>query len=232
MKFLAFDLETASIGNDADSASGICCWAIASFAESLERVRAQSGHGKLETGRPSPRMNRAECRDLVGKLTVATEERGFTLLTHNGIGFDLRILAEESQMWDECRHLARGSVDMMLHFHCIRGFSVGLEAVAKGMGIKGKIEGMHGGLVPELWSVGKYSEVLEYVKQDAVATLEVGMEVDKTGVLSWITKKGKKRYQKIERWLRMREAMRLPIPNTQWMDEPRSRESLVEWMVE
>jgi hypothetical protein len=44
-------------------------------------------------------------------------------------------------------------------------YGVGLDAAARGMGIKGKPEGMSGAVAPVLWAEGKREEVLSYVVQ-------------------------------------------------------------------
>ena len=43
---------------------------------------------------------------------------GFTPLTWNGMGFDYDIIAEESNLWDQCKQQALLHVDMMFHVIC------------------------------------------------------------------------------------------------------------------
>jgi len=50
-------------------------------------------------------MRKPEVAALVRYL-LDMADQGFTLLTWNGLGFDLPVLAEESAMLDECRRLA------------------------------------------------------------------------------------------------------------------------------
>ncbi|MCB0126721.1 MAG: ribonuclease H-like domain-containing protein, partial [Caldilineaceae bacterium] len=154
----------------------------------------------------------------------------FTLLAHNGVGFDFDILAEESGMHDTCADLALHSVDTCLLVHCLKGFPVGLEAIAKGMGLQGKTEGMNGSMAPQMWAEGKFNEVLEYVAQDVRATLQVALEIEKRKGLTWIAKSGRRNSLPIPKLLTAYEALQLPEPDTSWMTEPISRERFTSWM--
>jgi hypothetical protein len=57
-------------------------------------------------------MIREEAAELVQYLS-AQVEHGYTLLTWNGVGFDLDVLAEESGLLETCRTLALAHVDTM-----------------------------------------------------------------------------------------------------------------------
>lgn len=239
MNYLAFDIETAKItadGNnlEAERPLGICCWATAFVVSGQTEI--VTGHGFDDDGNPSSRMSIADCAHLVWLLQKSVNEFGFTLLTHNGVGFDLDILAEESRLHAECVELAMNSVDTMLQFHCMKGFPVGLDAIAKGMGLSGKTEGMSGSLAPVLWAQGEYEKVLTYVGQDARSTLEVALETEKAGVVRWISKSGKLNAVTLRGWMTVREALKLPLPYTGWMKPvegmpaPMTREKLTGWM--
>ena len=132
---------------------------------------------------PADKMSQDEAADLVQYLEDRTKE-GYTLLTWNGLGFDLDILQEESGLLSECRELATAHVDMMFHIVCLRGFGVGLDAAAKGMGLAGKPEGMSGEKAPKLWAEGKREEVLRYVGQDVRTTMEVALACENMGAHS------------------------------------------------
>ena len=69
---------------------------------------------------PADRMSRGGGRRLVRYLEERTKQ-GYTLVTWNGVGFDLDVLAEESGMWKECKQLAVAHVDMMFHVLCKLG---------------------------------------------------------------------------------------------------------------
>jgi hypothetical protein len=120
----------------------------------------------------------------------------------------------------------------MFHLFCEKGFPLGLNKAARGMGLSGKTEGMNGALSPVLWAEGRYQEVMDYVAQDARTTLEVFQAAQKHGYLSWISRKGRQLLWQPRggRWLTVREAMGLPLPDTSWMDDPWTREKFTGWL--
>lgn len=227
MKFLAFDIETAKITPEGEDVQahrplGIACTAYAQIT--------RNGIVLTDTVWSAGRMSQRECQRFVGILQQAVRE-GFTLLTHNGLGFDFDILAEESGMHAECAALASNSIDTCFLVHCLKGYPVGLDAIAKGMNLPGKTEGMNGAMAPVLWAEGRYQEVLEYVAQDARSTLAVGLEIEKAKGLHWIAKSGRRNWLSVPRLLTVQECLLLPHPNTSWMDSPIPRSRFIEWMV-
>ncbi len=123
-------------------------------------------------GNEADRMNREEAAKLVEYLSkqVAND---YTLVTWNGLGFDLDILAEESDLLQPYRELASNHVDLMFHVVCRLDYGVSLDAAAKGMELAGKPEGMNGAKAPVLWAEGKREDVLRYVAQDVRTTLDL-----------------------------------------------------------
>ena len=85
-------------------------------------------------------MNKADLGELL-KTMVDAVNKGWNIVTWNGLGFDFDVLAEESGEWEICRELALDHIDMMFHFFCIQGYPLGLEKAAQGMGLSGKMEG-------------------------------------------------------------------------------------------
>lgn len=233
-KWLSWDIEVAALGLDTAEdwkqyrPLGITCYAMACVAGN-GTIIAYAACGKTNGTRHAHRMHKDECIGLVYNLRDHVKD-GYTLLTHNGVSFDFDILAEESGMHAECVELAMNSVDTCLLMHCLRGFPVGLDAICKGMGIKGKIEGMSGSLAPQMWADGKYDEVLAYVAQDAKCTLEVGLEIEKHRVLRWVSQRGNMKHQFMPMLLPVREALALPEPNVKWMDQPMPRSRFTDWM--
>jgi hypothetical protein len=235
-RFLAFDIETSKITPDGDDIQnhrplGICCWAIAWVSHKSGEIVTKSYCGTDDNGSNTAKMTRIECVGLVQKLRKAVNQ-GYTLLTHNGCSFDLDILAEESGMHRECCELAMNSVDTCLLAHCHKGFPVGLEAIAKGMGLSGKTEGMSGALAPQLWAEGRHDEVLAYCAQDVRSTLEVALEIERRRALTWISKSGRRNHLTVPKLLTVAESLQLPEPNTSWMKdrEPIPRSRFTAWM--
>jgi predicted PolB exonuclease-like 3'-5' exonuclease len=172
-KYLAFDIETAKTTEDASDwrsfrPLGISC--AATFLADSKDLRLW--HGGTDRKSPADRMSREEAAALVRYLEDQTKG-GYTVVTWNGLGFDLDILAEESGLLSQCRALAVDHVDMMFHVFCQLGHGVGLDAAAKGMGLAGKCKGMSGAVARVLWAQGKREEVLQYVAQDVRTTMDL-----------------------------------------------------------
>ena len=178
-RYLAFDIETASTAEEnwrTCRPLGISC-AATLLADSKE-LRLWHGGSRQN---PSDKMSQQEAANLVHYLEDQVAH-GYTLLTWNGLGFDLDILAEESGQLTECRNLAENHVDMMFHVVCARGFGVSLAAAAAGMEVEGKLEGMSGAKAPQLWAEGRRDEVLRYVGQDVRTSMGVALACESVGL--------------------------------------------------
>lgn len=184
-------------------------------------------------------MNADQVRGMVEYLHYKTAE-GWIPLTWNGLSFDFDILAEES-MSDEhqvsCVNMARKHYDLAFQMLCDKGFMVGMQAAAKGMGLAGKnklesvdVDG-HGELAPVLWAKSRADQdkVLSYVEQDVQTTSEIALEILDKKVLRWTSKAGKPRTWDVKKLLTVQEALKLPLPDTSWMSAPRTRESCYAW---
>jgi len=231
-KYLAFDIETAKDVPGADfnwkphRPLGISC-AAALPSDAREAIL---WHGKNPDGSPARQMSRAEAGALVEELARLVR-LGYTLLTWNGLGFDLDILAEESASLEACKELALNHVDMMFHVFCDLGYPVGLEKAAQGLKIPGKPPGMSGVLVPQLWQQGRYQEVLQYVAQDVRIALQVAQKSEERRRFDWITRKGTLSSMDLTRgWLTVRDAAKLPKPDTSWMTHPMPRSDFTHWL--
>jgi hypothetical protein len=229
---LAFDIETAKNVPGADfnwkphRPLGICCAA----ALRCDAQEAILWHGKRADGTPAMQMSKAEARAVVQELARLVAE-GFTLLTWNGLGFDLDILSEESASLQECKELALNHVDMMFHVFCDRGHTVALEKAAQALRIPGKPPGMSGVLAPQLWEQGQYEEVLRYVTQDVRIALQVALKSEERRRFEWITRKGTLGSMNLSQgWLAVRDAAKLPLPDTSWMTHPIPRIDFTNWV--
>ena len=231
-RYLAFDLETVKL-----APAGACDWRLyrplwiscaGTFANG--QSKPQVWHGGRSSKRPANRMNRSEVCKLVRYLERQVDD-GYTIVTWNGLGFDFDVLAEESGMVEVCKRLARDHVDMMFHVLCQRGFGISLGSVAKGMGLKGKAEGMSGAEAPRLWVEGKRERVLQYVAQDVRTTLALAEICESERLLCWVTRSGRRRLMALPRgWFPVRAAQKLPEPNTFWMTSQWSREKFIAWL--
>lgn len=229
--YLAFDIETAKILPDqfgdlhAHRPLGISCAAV----WPIEKDEPKTFYSVDEEGNPSLQMSTEDLSEMIDYL-LAQSQAGYTIVTHNGLGFDFDVLAEESGRIEDCKKLALNHVDMMFHIFCEKGFGVALNAAAKAIG-KSKPEGMSGSLAPRLWKEGEHEKVLDYVAQDCRLTLDVAEKSEAQGTFSWITQRGKRAFLNLPSgWLTVEEALNLPLPDTSWMDKPWPRAKFVDWL--
>lgn len=236
-KYVAFDLEIFNIIPEGETdwhkhrPLGISCAALYDGAET------DLMYNRADKSQP---MTPYQCSKLI-ELMIWYTEQDYQIVSWNGCGFDFDILAEESGMYKECAALALNHIDMMFHFFCVKGFPIGLDAAAKGLGLAGKTEGMDGAKAPEMWRAGEYNKVLDYLEQDVVTTYEVAVEAMKArrvppkfitprAGIPWTAKSGRSNFCKITQWLTVAEAMNLAEPNTSWMDAPWPRSKFTGWL--
>lgn len=200
---------------------GITCAAVASSDGGLWNWWAN------DRGKFTDRMTKHECVCMLLELE-ALIEKGYTILTWNGLGFDWDIMAEESGLYEDCAEIALNHVDMMFHFHCSKGFPLGLDAAAKGMGQPGKPEDMDGAKAPKLWPTDPH-RVMAYCSLDTKNTLALAEAVETVGRLNWTARSGRLNSWNCSRWLTVKEAMSLPEPDTSWMSDPWPRSKFYGW---
>ena len=230
-KYCGFDIETAKIlpdnfGDLHDHRPlGISCAAF--WCEDEEQ--AEVFYSKDSDGNAAEKMSIEDLSIFIDRL-IEKNKQGYDIVTHNGLGFDFDILAEESGRDDDCRQLALNHIDMMFHFFCGKGFVIGLNAAAKSIGIS-KPADVDGSVAPQLWKQGDYQTVLDYVAQDCRLTLDVALTSEKNKKITWITRKGSTAYFSIPNgWLSVKEAMELPLPDTSWMDNAWERSKFTGWL--
>lgn len=232
-KFLAFDIETAKILPDSfgdlhdHRPLGITCAATWCTDENEPEIF----YSKNSNGTPAPQMSVQDLSSFIDHLNTKAKS-GYTVLTHNGLGFDFNILAEESGQFEACRNLALQHVDMMFHFFCGKGFPISLNAAAKAIG-NSKPSDIDGSIAPQLWKEENYQTVIDYIAQDCRLTLDVAESSEERGQISWITQRGKKSYFPLPKgWMTVEQASQLPLPDTSWMDDPWPRSKFTTWLNE
>ena len=231
-KYLAFDIETANVtpksGNDILSLRplGICC--AAAVAQDIGEQLVW--HGRNASGAPSEKMTRDEVGQLVRDLCDLSN-KGYTIVTWNGLAFDFDVLAEESGLLEECSQLALSHVDMLFHGVCILGHRVSLQKAADGMGLRGKLAGICSADAPIMWAACEYQKVIDYCIQDVRCTLELAAGCEKIGELRWISRQGETKKMPLPGgWLTVDEALQLPEIDTSWMSDPPRREQFTKWI--
>ena len=236
-KILAFDLEIVKdipegVNWKDVRPLGISCASVLDNAKPLSYLYF---HHDENYNPISGDMTKQELIDMLERL-IAFITDGYKILSWNGLSFDFAVLAEESGMYDECKELALNHIDMMFHFFCIKGYMLGLDTAAHGLGLQGKLPGMSGAKAPILWASPDLEDrlkVLRYVHQDAVSTLEVYEESIKQKGIKWISKSGRANVCWIpDGWKTVKECLELPLPDQSWMDKPIPREHFMEWINE
>lgn len=237
--FVAFDLEITK-----EIPEGVYNWrTIRPLGVSCAATVTDDGepslwHGVLDENGDmfAPSMSPERIMQLVDYLHTM-HQAGYSIVTWNGLGFDFDVLAEEARDPHTalvCVDLAMNHVDIAFHMLCDKGFMIGLEAAAEGLGVAGKTEGMHGSLAPVMWANNRHDQdsVLEYVAQDVRATANVYKAICEKGFLPWISRAGRQNYWRVKDLLTVKQALALPQPDTSWMTKPRKREDCLGWTKE
>jgi len=225
-KLIGFDIETEEIDSfrDFDHTGITCAAARASDGEPM------TWHGGKAAGTFTDRMSEEEAVAMVDYLSEK-QEAGYQIATWNGLAFDFPILYAVSGRDPRCKALARDHVDMMFHFFCIKGFAISLAKALEGMGLSGKTEGFDGALAPKMWREGRYEEVLDYVAEDARATLDMAEAGNRERAVRWVSRRGKLRSCELKQgWKTVAEALREPEPDVSWMDDPWPRSRFTGWL--
>lgn len=222
-KYMAMDIETAKIlpegieDLDAERPLGIACIALV----------ASDTRTPVVYGTPGRAMTTAEVNRVVAEMAEHVKS-GYKFVTWNGIGFDFRTLSEESTMKTTCEFLAMYHIDMMFQFFCTTGFALGLDRVARGLGLPGKLEGVNGSMAPLMWSDGRHEEVIRYVSQDVMTTLDVAEKAN--GKIKWVTRAGRTKFTEVGPWVSVKKCIKMPLPDTSWMEEPWERSKFTGWI--
>lgn len=217
-KYLAFDLAVAEEVPDGEKMNahlplGISCAATLSSDTGLLITWHGGTHDESASGRLTPEEAKIIVQTLVDKV-----DAGYTLVTWNGLSFDLPIMAEESGLEPECRFLASRHVDMMFHVYCIKGQYLELEAAALGMELPMSTQTITGREAPRLWAQGKHQQVLDHLAGNLQTTIGVALACERRKVLLWTNKRGSSQGMDLPSgWLTVPEAAAIKgIDPTQW----------------
>lgn len=233
-RLVGFDLEIARI-MPADAQD---FWAYAPLGITCAGLAFGDGR-TYEVYSGMPQMTREACEALVQRLQTLVDE-GFTIVTWNGCGFDLRVLAEESGMVAECGRLALGHVDLMMHVTFRKGYYLSLAKALEGARLPGKhktitlsdgsVVSNPGANAPALWAAGEHAPILAYLQQDCEQVLALGQDVLKRKRIDWRANSGSPQTVSIPTLASVEECCKLPEPDTSWMSDPPDREDFVGWM--
>lgn len=225
-EWLAFDIETANLlPADADLDR------FGPLDISVAAALAESGASKLfhsmAAGKPAPKLDRETAQQLLQWLRQQ-QQAGARLVAWNGVSFDLQMIGHAAGNLELAAEVALDCFDPMLQFFYRRGFPVGLQAVASGMGLELK-KSMSGADAPEQWAQGNYQQVIEYVQGDCRITLEVARAIERAREVRWLTKRGTYSSERFSALLRTREVIAGPLPDQSWMDTPIPPERFTRW---
>ena len=225
MKYVALDIETIkpfSLDEDWRDKRplGIACVGLATPDETW--LIANQDYGQP--------VCQEDLASLVRNLVDLTAGE-YTLVTWNGLGFDLQILGEEAGSVHQCQHLARSHVDMMFQVHCVKGFPISLAAALAGTGVGEKTEGVTGAETAMLWEAGEYQKVYEYCMHDTKLTRELAEYGERNHRLQWISQRGRRQQVNLPTgWHPVELMRRFPEPDTSWMTRPIPRSQFTDWL--
>jgi len=239
MKIATFDLEIAKVLPPdtenllAHAPLGISCAAIA--LNDLD-------HADPVYFARDPQLTRQSAKDLVEALELLVAD-DYTIVTWNGLGFDFRVLAQESGLSNRCANLALNHWDMMLNCTWVKGWYLGLDTALDGAGIAQKthtvtlkdgsvIHDMNGAKAPELWAAGEHIAVMTYLKGDVVQLMKLALQVDAQKVIRWITKSsGRQQQVPSGSHMTVAKLLQTPHPDTSWMGKTApTRKQFLDWI--
>lgn len=189
----------------------------------------------------APQLTREECRAIVYELQQLVRS-GYKIVTWNGCGFDFKVLAVESGLFNECGEMAINHIDLMLMVTFNKGWYLGLQKALKGAGLEGKrkvvtlsngteITDMDGAQVPKLWAAGEYKAVLSYLSDDVIQTVKLAQVIQIKKAIRWTSNNGIPWIIPVDKLLNVRECFSLPEPDVSWMNNPPTRQQFIEWIL-
>lgn len=186
-----------------------------------------------------PYMQKSTAQKLV-EVMLDYLDNGYVPLGWNSLSFDFQLLGHHSGLLEQCGKLALNSVDMMFLVVCHKGFFLGLDKALKGANIESKLHtvtlndnttfsSMGGEKAPMLWRSKEFSAVRDYLKVDVEQPLKLARHIENTGYIRWTSNSGKPNSLKTE-MLTVKEALKLPVPDTSWMKDVKKREDFYSWI--
>jgi hypothetical protein len=117
----------------------------------------------------------------------------------------------------------------MFQFFKLKGFPVGLAAVAQGMGLKTK-KLMDSADAPVQWQKGNHKAVCDYVACDARMNVEISLAITRKRRIQWVTKKGTTSSVDLPTLRTVEDCMTDPMPDQSWMTTPIRQEKFCRWI--
>jgi hypothetical protein len=230
MRIVSFDIE---ISNVFDLRPGEDINNHAPFDVAVAATQIHGGEHRLwlspdADGRPQVNLERRHAQELLEYLEQM-QGSGHAVCAWNGLGFDLQWIARAANEVATASRIARAMYDPMFQFFKLKGFPVGLDAVAKGLGI-GMSKTMAAADAPREWRAGNHERVCDYVVGDARMTSEIVSAIIRRREMAWITQRGKRSTVPVPRLRTVEECMRDAMPDQSWMSNPIPQEKFTGWL--
>jgi hypothetical protein len=229
-RIVSFDIEIANVFT---LAPGEDLERHAPFDISVAAAARQDGsvrhwHARGATGKPTGILDARLAREVLEYLR-GEQRAGARVCAWNGLSFDLRWLGHVAQDLPLATEVALELYDPMFQFAAMKGFPIGLAAVAEGMGITQR-KLMSAERAPVEWQAGNHQLVLDYVAGDCTLTNQVVAAIEKAGGVKWRTKRGTLSSESMARLRQVKDVMRDPPPDQSWMSEPKPISNYWAWM--
>ena len=230
MKILAFDIE---ISNVFDLRPGEDIEKYAPFDIAVAATEIAGGEQRLwlshgPDGKPLINLERPQARELLEYLENK-QRAGYRICAWNGLSFDMQWIARAADDVATASRIALAMFDPMFQFFKLKGFPVGLAAVAAGLGIATK-KSMLAEDAPREWRAGNHKKVCDYVLGDVRITNDIVSAIARRGQIAWVTKKGKRCTVALPRLRSVEECLRDPMPDQSWMDSPIPQNKFTRWL--
>lgn len=213
---------------------GITCAGFSAFGNGEDRYKSFAAAGE--------QMSQDEVIEVVSFMAELAD-RGFVFSAHNGGRFDWPVIYRASGNLGIVKALALDSLDLALYVHTKKGYQIGLDTLAAGLGLEGKkhtvvltdgteIE-ITGALAPILWLQGEKSAVLEYLEPDCRAARDTARYAMENNAIFWSSVKGKAQSAEMSFEPTIRNCManeKKSAPS--WMTGFRPTAELVGWLKE
>lgn len=230
MKLLAFDIE---ISNVFDLRPGEDIEKYAPFDIAVAATEIDGGEQRLWLSRgpdekPLINLKRPQARELLEYLETK-QRAGYRICAWNGLSFDMQWIARAADDVATASRIALAMFDPMFQFFMLKGFPVGLAAVAAGLGIATK-KSMHAENAPREWRAGNHKKVCDYVLGDVRMTNEIVSAIARARKIAWVTQKGKRSTVAVPRLRSVEECLRDPMPDQSWMNSPIPQTKFTHWL--
>jgi hypothetical protein len=230
MNILSFDIE---ISNVFDLHPGEDIEKYAPFDVAVAATQIDGGEHRLwfsrgPDGKPLVNLEQRDARELLDYLEEM-QRSGHAICAWNGLSFDLQWIARAAGDVATASRIARALYDPMFQFFKLKGFPVGLAAVADGLRI-GTKKSMDAADAPREWRAGNHERVCDYVLGDARMTNEIVAAIERRHEIAWVTQRGKRSMVPLPRLRTVEDCLRDPMPDQSWMSSPIPQSKFTHWL--